>query len=50
MRLMLDENLGNWGRQILVVAGHDDSTVQTQNLCGAADDLLIEQCRRDQLR
>lgn len=48
MRLKLDENLGDGFKRILAAAGHDVSTVVAQDLCGAADDLLIEQCNSEQ--
>ena len=48
MRLKLDENLGDRGRQLLAVARHDVSTVHAQDLCDATDNLLIEQCNSEQ--
>jgi predicted nuclease of predicted toxin-antitoxin system len=47
MKLKLDENLGQRGQSILEAAGHDVSTVPHQQLGGANDDDLMEQCRRD---
>lgn len=47
MKLKLDENLSERGRTMLVAAGHDVSTVVLQNLQAAADDALMEMCRRE---
>lgn len=47
MRLKLDENLGKRGQSILQASGHDVSTVAHQQLGGATDEDLIEECRRE---
>ena len=44
MRLKLDENLGNQGREQLEAAGHDVTTVPQQALSGVTDAALIERC------
>jgi len=47
MKLKLDENLGEHGREILSRAGHDVATVASQSLEKAEDAYLIERCRRE---
>lgn len=47
MRIKLDENLGNYVLHYFNEAGHDTSTVASQDLCGAADRDLIERCNQE---
>jgi predicted nuclease of predicted toxin-antitoxin system len=47
MKLKLDENLGEHGRQVLSDAGHDVETVAGQALEAAKDREVIERCRRE---
>lgn len=44
MKLKLDENLGERGRQVLSAAGHEVCTVAVQKLEGAADAELLRRC------
>jgi predicted nuclease of predicted toxin-antitoxin system len=44
MRIKLDENLGERGRQLLAAAGHDVASTRDQQLGGAPDDKLITHC------
>ena len=48
MKLKLDENLGERGRQIFSDAGHDVATVASQSLEEVKDKDLIECCRREE--
>jgi len=45
MKLKLDENLGERGREIFFSAGHDAATVAGQSLQKAEDKHLIDRCR-----
>jgi hypothetical protein len=45
MKIKLDENLASLGRDLLIAAGHEVSTVLEQQLSGAADAVLYEACR-----
>lgn len=47
MKLKLDENLGKRCIEMLVSAGHDAATAQSQQLPGAGDRELIEACRAE---
>jgi predicted nuclease of predicted toxin-antitoxin system len=47
MKLKLDENLGELGRDLLTAEGHDVSTVAMQRLSGSLDDALYEACRSE---
>jgi hypothetical protein len=44
MKLKLDENIGERGRQLLTAAGHDVATVLDQGLQSAADPDVIAAC------
>lgn len=47
MKIKLDENLGRRAFELFASAGHDISSVSSQNVCGAADLKIIELCRRE---
>jgi predicted nuclease of predicted toxin-antitoxin system len=47
MKLKLDENLGELGRDLLTAKGHDVSTVARQRLSGSQDIALYEACRSE---
>jgi hypothetical protein len=45
MKLKLDENLGELGRDVLTAQGHDVATVAAQRMSGSRDIALYEACR-----
>ncbi len=47
MKLKLDENLGQRGRDLLIASGHDVCTVAEQNLCSATDEAVARRCTED---
>ena len=47
MKIKLDENLGDVGRDVLVAADHDVSTVMMQQMSGSQDVALYEACRAE---
>lgn len=47
MKLKINENIGNRGKQLLIQAGHDVLTVFEQNLHGATDIEVIKICQLD---
>ena len=47
MKLKLDENLGELGRDMLAAKGHDISTVTAQGLSGSHDTRIYETCRSE---
>lgn len=47
MKFKLDENFGTRTQQLFLDAGHDVSTVGSQELCGIPDQRLFEICGRE---
>ncbi|MCC5789618.1 MAG: DUF5615 family PIN-like protein [Opitutales bacterium] len=45
MKFKFDENLGQRGISLLAASEHDVSTISSQDMEGANDDLVIEICR-----
>jgi predicted nuclease of predicted toxin-antitoxin system len=45
MKLELDENLGELGRDVQTAQGHDVSTVAMQRMSGSTDVALYQACR-----
>ncbi len=48
MKIKLDENLGRRAFQLFQSAGHDTSSIASQNVCGAADVDVIQLCRHEE--
>jgi hypothetical protein len=47
VKLKLDENLGNRGRDLLEADGHDVCTVAIQSLTSASDEELAKRCAEE---
>jgi len=47
VKFKLDENFGARTQNIFRAAGHDVSTVDSQELCGCSDSRLFEVCRTE---
>jgi predicted nuclease of predicted toxin-antitoxin system len=47
VKFKLDENFGTRTQQLFLAAGHDVSTVGSQELCGCPDRQLFERCGRE---
>ena len=47
MKFKLDENIGERGRELLVAAGHEVSTVREQGLAGVSDETLFHACHTE---
>ncbi|HJQ60193.1 MAG TPA: DUF5615 family PIN-like protein [Vineibacter sp.] len=47
MRVKLDANLGEIGRDVLIAAGHDVATIAQQGMSGSADVAVYEACRAE---
>ena len=47
MKLKLDENLGELGRDVLTAKGHDVSTVAMQGMSGSHDMTIYAACRSE---
>ncbi|MGK7930124.1 MAG: DUF5615 family PIN-like protein [Microcystaceae cyanobacterium] len=48
MKLKLDENIGQRGKNLLIEAGHDVTTILEQNLQSAPDTTVIQVCQNEQ--
>ena len=48
MKIKLDENLGRRVFELFRSAGHDTSSVPSQNVCGATDTEIIQLCRKEE--
>ena len=47
MKIKLDENLGNRGKEIFIKRGFDVQSVYDENLCSASDDTIIDVCKKE---
>lgn len=48
MKIKLDENIGQRGKNLLIESGHDVTTVVEQNLESAPDTKVIQVCQNEQ--